>query len=89
MLLSDAESEARFAVLDQSGWVERAVAARIIHDDVVILVASLARMQPNERPEALADLGELNSPEDRTALADETARMLVIDAPGRTCSRYA
>ena len=34
MLLSDAESEARFAVLDRSGWVERAVAARIIHDDV-------------------------------------------------------
>ncbi len=39
MLLSDAESKARFAVLDRSGWVERKVAARIIHDDVAILVA--------------------------------------------------
>lgn len=78
MLLSDAESKARFAVLDRSGWVERKVAARIIHDDVAILVAALAHMQPNERPEALAELGELNTPEDRTALTDETARILAL-----------
>ena len=38
--LSDAESEARFAVLDRSGWVERAVAARIIHHDVAVLIAA-------------------------------------------------
>jgi ABC-2 type transport system permease protein len=78
MLLRDAESEARFAVLDRSGWVERAVAARIIHDDVGLLVASLARMQPNERPEPLADLGSLSTPEARAALVDATAHLLVL-----------
>ena len=78
MLLSDAEGKARFAVLDRSGWVERAVAARIIHDDVAILVATFAQMQPNERPEALAELGSLNTPEERTALVDATAHLLVM-----------
>ena len=35
-------------------------------------------MQPNERPEALAELGSLNTPEERTALVEATAHLLVM-----------
>jgi ABC-2 type transport system permease protein len=76
-LLRGAESQARFAVVDRSGWVERAVAARIIHDDATVLVAALARLSPNERPKALGDLGALDSADDRARLVDETSRLLV------------
>jgi ABC-2 type transport system permease protein len=76
-LLRGAEAQARFAVLDRSGWVDRAVAARIIHDDVTVLVATLAAKSPNERPKALGDLGPLDSADDRARLVDETSRLLV------------
>ncbi len=97
MLLSDAESEARYAVLDRSGWVERAVAARIIRNDVAILVPALARIEPNERPEALADLGPVGTPEERARLIDATAHLLVlirqaehsISAPATPAERIA
>jgi ABC-2 type transport system permease protein len=77
MLLSDAEGEARYAVIDQSGWVERAVAARIVHDDVAILVATLAHRPPNERPEGLTDLGAIDTADARAQLVDETSQLLV------------
>ena len=77
VLLRGAESEARFAVLDKSGWVERAVAARILRDDATVLVATLASKAPNERPKALGDLGPLDSADDRARLVDETTHLLV------------
>ena len=97
LLLSNAEGEARFAVLDKSGWVERAVATRIVHEDAVILVATLERLPANKRPEGLADLGPMTSPADRARLADDTANLLVklraaeqaIDTPATPAERIA
>ncbi len=87
--LNRAESAARFAVLDHSGWVERAVAARVIRDDVTILVAALAKMPADNRPPPLAVVGRLDEPHDRAALIEDTTNLLVkmregslrIDAP--------
>jgi ABC-2 type transport system permease protein len=77
MLLSGAEGEARFAVLDRSGWVERAVAARIIRDDVTIAIAKLARLPSNERPEGLEDIGAIATVGERAKLVEDTAHLLV------------
>ena len=77
VLLRGAESEASFAVLDKSGWVERAVAAKIIRADVTVLVATLARKASNERPKALGDVGNLDSADERARLVDETSQLLV------------
>ena len=79
MMLSGAEGEARFAVLDRSGWLERAAAARIVHDDATLLIATLARLRANEHPEGLADLETTATAEGREKLVDETVRLLRAD----------
>jgi ABC-2 type transport system permease protein len=97
MLLHDASSEARFAVIDRSGWVQRAVDARIMRDDAVAIVASLARIPANERPEGLEELGKLDNPAARAELANDTAALMVklraselaIDAPTGAAQKIA
>ena len=84
VLFSDAESAARYAVLDRSGWVADAVAARIMHDDITLLVAELARRPANDRPKALVGLGSIDVTDKGVGLVNETIRMLTeIDATGQ------
>ena len=97
MLLSGAESAAPYAVLDRSGWVERAVATQIIHDDVATLLTALARVPADGRPQALADIAAIDEPHDRAMLIDATTNVLVelrygaprIDTPTTSAERIA
>jgi ABC-2 type transport system permease protein len=95
MSLNRAESAARFAVLDRSGWVERAVAERIIRDDVAILVAALAQMPADSRPPPLANV--FDEPRDRAVLIEDITNLLMklregslrIDVPTTPAERIA
>ncbi len=81
-VLSDAEGPARFAVLDRSGWVEDAVARRIVHDDVAMLIAALAKRSPTDRPERLADLGSIGTARDRAHLTHDVVALIEAAARG-------
>jgi ABC-2 type transport system permease protein len=77
VLLADVQSAARYAVYDQSGWVQRAVAIQIAHDDASVLIEALETLTAEERPSALADLPSLPTPESRSQLAAATAERFV------------
>ncbi len=77
MLLADAESAVRYTVLDQSGWVHRAVAAQVAAVDAATLLDALAQLPAVERPTGLGDLGDLETAEVRTEIATHSAQLYV------------
>ncbi|HEY6597702.1 MAG TPA: hypothetical protein VIZ30_00210, partial [Pseudomonadales bacterium] len=76
VFLGGTGSAAHFAVLDHSGWVERAVAERVIRQDVAILVAALSQMPADSRPPPLVELGALEDPRERAMLVEEASNLL-------------
>ncbi len=97
VFLGGTGSAAHFAVLDHSGWVERAVAERVIRQDVAILVAALSQVPANNRPRPVVELGPLDDPRERAALVEDTTNLLMqlrsgsrqIEAPQTPAERIA
>ena len=89
MLLSDAEGEARYAVIDQSGWVERAVAARIVHDDVGNTRRNArAHGRPTSARRGWPIWALIDTAEARARLVDETVAFAGEARSGGTRDRY-
>jgi ABC-2 type transport system permease protein len=87
VLLADVESAARYAVFDQSGWVQRAVAVQIAHNDAAALVEALENLSAAERPAGVAAMPPLPTAQSRSQFAAATAEWFVRLQSQRTAAQ--
>ena len=82
IMLADSASTSEYAVLDQSGWVDPEVQKRVLHQDLTLIVTTLAEQQQEQRPlpDALVDLADV--------LTDQDARAALVDEAVEQITRY-
>lgn len=82
IMLADSASTSDYAVLDHSGWVDAELQKQVLHEDLKLIVTTLADQQADQRalPEPLAGLADV--------LADEGGRTALIDQATEQVTRY-
>ncbi len=90
IMLADSASTSDYAVLDQSGWLDAELQKQVLHEDLTLIVTTLAEQgaersadQKTERqplPEPLAGLADV--------LIDEGKRTALIDQATEQITRY-
>jgi ABC-2 type transport system permease protein len=79
IMLADSASTSDYAVLDHSGWLDAELQKQVLHEDLTLIVTTLADLVSDQRPlpEPLADLAGLVADEDgRTALVDQATEQI-------------
>jgi ABC-2 type transport system permease protein len=79
IMLADSASTSDYAVLDHSGWLDAELQKQVLHEDLTLIVTTLADLLSDQRPlpEPLADLAGLVADEDgRTALVDQATEQI-------------
>lgn len=86
IMLADSASTSDYAVLDYSGWVDPELQKQVLHEDVTLIVTTLAERSADQTaeqrplPEPLTDLADI--------LADEGARAALVEAATEQITRY-